>query len=128
MGARGLLTRIRQFNWMTCAGRGVSLEQRTHRPVMLQSFFVTGTSLATVEDPAHRTDLRNCAQRHRPVAFAAEGLRLALCFAFNCGIRFCYFGSYSFLMNPLLSSSAMKLGSINSSGLWLRISGRVNAT
>src|SRR5262245_20989119 len=24
---------------MTCAGRGVSLEQRTHRPVMFQSFF-----------------------------------------------------------------------------------------
>src|SRR5262245_8306098 len=32
-------TRIPQFNCMTCAGRGVSLEQRTHRPVMFQSFF-----------------------------------------------------------------------------------------
>jgi hypothetical protein len=40
-----------------------------------------------VEDAAHGTDARNCAQRHRPVAFATEGLRLVLCFAFNCGIR-----------------------------------------
>src|SRR5215468_7951496 len=30
--------RIPRFNCMTCAGRGVSLEQRTHRPVMFQSF------------------------------------------------------------------------------------------
>src|SRR5207253_10089419 len=36
--------------------------------------------------------------------------------------------SYSFLMNPLLSNSAMKLGSMNSSGLRLRISGFVCAT
>src|SRR5262245_13785722 len=73
---------------MTCARRGVSLEQRTHRPVMFQSCFVLlGTSFATVEDAAYRTDARNCAQRHRPVAFAAEGLRLVLCFAFNYGIR-----------------------------------------
>src|SRR5262249_7690845 len=28
-------------------------------------------------------DARNCAQRHRRVVFAAEGLRLVLCFAFN---------------------------------------------
>src|SRR5262245_492036 len=73
---------------MTCARRGVSLEQRTHRPVMFQSCFVSlGTSFATVDDAAHRTDARNCAQRHRPVAFATEGLRLVLCFAFNCRIR-----------------------------------------
>ena len=39
-----------------------------------------------------------------------------------------YFCSYSFLINPLLSSSVMKLASTNSSGLWLRISGRVWAT
>src|SRR5262249_6653280 len=37
-----------------------------------------GTSFATVEDVAHRTDARNCARRHRPVAFATEGLRLVL--------------------------------------------------
>src|SRR5262245_14821182 len=74
---------------MTCAGRGVSLKQRTHRPVMFSKvFLLLGTSFATVEDAAHRTDACNCAQRHRPVAFAAtEGLRLVLCFAFNCGIR-----------------------------------------
>src|SRR5262249_30826984 len=31
-------TRIPQFNCMTCAGRGVSLEQRTHRSGMVQFF------------------------------------------------------------------------------------------
>src|SRR5215471_20818303 len=67
---------------MTCAGRGVSLEQRTHRPVMFQSFFVTWHFVRGVEDAAHRTDARDCAQRHRPVAFATEGLRLVLCFPF----------------------------------------------
>src|SRR5215813_3344212 len=56
---------------MTCAGRGVSLEQRTHRPVMFQSVFVTWHFVGGVEDAAHRTDARNCAQTHRPVAFAA---------------------------------------------------------
>ena len=61
---------------MTCARRGVSLEHRTHRPVKFQSFLLLGTSFATVEDAAHRADVRNCAQRHRPVAFATEGLRL----------------------------------------------------
>src|SRR5215471_21183578 len=53
-------TRIPQFNCMTCAGGGVSLEQRTHRPVILQSLFVT--SFATVEDaliaPMPATKLR----------------------------------------------------------------------
>ena len=58
-----------------------------HRPVMFQSFLLFGTSFATAEDAAHHTDARNCAQRHRPVAFATEGLRLVLCFALNCGIR-----------------------------------------
>src|SRR5262245_34354903 len=80
-------TRIPQFNCVICTRRGVSLEQRTHRTVMFQSFLLLGTSFATVEDAAHRTDARNCAQRHRPVAFATEGLRLVLCFAFNWGIR-----------------------------------------
>src|SRR5262245_21260062 len=70
---------------MTCARRGMSLEQRTHRPVMFQVFLLLGTSFATVEDAAHRTDARNYIQRHRPVAFATVGLRLVLCFAFNCG-------------------------------------------
>jgi len=54
---------------------------------MFQSLFVTWNFVGGVEDAAHRTDARNCAQRHRPVAFAAEGLRLALCFAINRGIR-----------------------------------------
>jgi len=36
--------------------------------------------------------------------------------------------SYSFLMNPFLSSSATKLVSTNSSGLWLRIAGFLDAT
>src|SRR5215510_1529186 len=54
---------------------------------MFQNFLLLGTSFATVEDASHRPDARNCAQRHRPVAFATEGLRLVLCFAFNCGIR-----------------------------------------
>ena len=35
-----------------------------------------------------------------------------------------YLCSCSFLIKPLLSSSATKLVSTNSSGLWLRISGR----
>jgi hypothetical protein len=74
-------------NVMTYAERGVSLEQRTHRTVMFQSYLLLGTPFATVEDSAHRTAAHNFAQRHRPIAFAAEGLRLALCFAFNCGIR-----------------------------------------
>src|SRR5262249_31417179 len=61
-------------------------------PVMFQVFLLLGTSFATVEDAAHRTDARSCAQRHRPVAFDTEGLRLVLCFAFYCGIRdkFCF--------------------------------------
>src|SRR5262245_48051667 len=46
-----------------------------------------GTSFAPAEDAAHRTDARNCAQRHRPVAFATKGLRLVLCLAFNCRIQ-----------------------------------------
>src|SRR5262249_18648133 len=49
------------------------------------SAFVTPNRFA-VNATAHRTDARNCAQRHRPVAVATEGLRLVLCFAFNCGI------------------------------------------
>src|SRR5262249_27874903 len=72
---------------MTWAGRGVSLERGTHGPIMFQSFVDFAPSLATVEDAAHRTDARKCAQRHWPVAFATEGLRPVLCFAFNCGIR-----------------------------------------
>ena len=52
-----------------------------------KSFLLPGTPFATVKDPAHCTAARNLAQRHRPIAFAAEGLRLALCFTFNCGIR-----------------------------------------
>ena len=43
-------------------------------------------------------------------------------------LRLSYFCSYSFLMKPLLSNSATRLGSMNSSGLRLRISGRVDAT
>ena len=43
-------------------------------------------------------------------------------------LHFSYFCSYSFLINPLLSNSATRLGSMNSSGLRLRISGRVDAT
>src|SRR5215510_1327035 len=67
---------------MTCARRGVSLEQRTHRPVMFQSFFCyLALRSQQLEDAAHRADARNCAQRHRPVAFVTEGLRLVLCFA-----------------------------------------------
>src|SRR5215475_11457003 len=62
---------------MICAGRGVSLEQRTHRPVMFQSFLLLGTWFATLEDAAHRTDARNCAQRHRPCCVRYE--RLAPC-------------------------------------------------
>jgi hypothetical protein len=54
---------------------------------MFQSFFVTWHFVRGVEDAPHRTDARNYDQRHRPVAFATEGLRLVLCFAFNCGIR-----------------------------------------
>jgi hypothetical protein len=65
----------------------VSLEQRTRRTVMFKVLLLLGTSFATAEDAAHRTDVRNCAQRHRPVAFATEGLRLVLCFAFNRGIQ-----------------------------------------
>src|SRR5215510_12242623 len=72
---------------MTCSGRGVSLEQRTHRPVVSQSFVVTWHFVRGLEDAAHCNDARNCAQRYRPVAFATEGLRVVLCFAFNCGIR-----------------------------------------
>ena len=52
-----------------------------------RSFFLLSTPSTTVEDSAHRTAVGNLAQRHRPIAFAAEGLRLALCFAFNCGIQ-----------------------------------------
>jgi hypothetical protein len=51
----------------TRVGRGVSLEQRTHGPVMFQSFLLLGTSPATVEGAAHRTDARNCAQRPGPL-------------------------------------------------------------
>ncbi len=67
------------FNCMTYARRGVSLEQRTHRPVMVQSFLLLGTSFGAVEDAAPRINARNCAQKHRRVAFATEGLRLVLC-------------------------------------------------
>ena len=66
-----------QFNCMTYARRGVSLEQRTHRTVMFQSFLLLDTSFATVEDAAHRTDARKCAPRHRPVAFATEACALS---------------------------------------------------
>ena len=45
-------------------------------------------------------------------------------FAFSEGSHF----SYSFLMNPLLSSSVTKLGSVNSSGLCPQTSLRVIAT
>src|SRR5262249_25877064 len=47
---------------------------------MFQVFLLLCTSFAAFEDAAHRTDARNCAQRHRPVAFVTEGLRLVLCF------------------------------------------------
>src|SRR5262249_19501251 len=56
-----------QFNCVTCARRGMSLEQRTHRTVMFQSLLLLGTSFATVEDAAHHTDARNCAQRRDPL-------------------------------------------------------------
>src|SRR5262245_36551913 len=36
---------------------------------------------------AHVNNQNNLAQRHRPIAFAAEACAFA-CFAFNCGIRF----------------------------------------
>src|SRR5262245_19138402 len=63
---------------------GRELEQRTYKIVMLQSHFpLLAIPFATVEDSAHRTAARNLAQSHRPIAFAAEGLRLALCLAFN---------------------------------------------
>jgi len=55
---------------------------------MFQSHFsYSALRVQTVADSTHHTDAGNLAQRHRPIAFAAEGLRLALCFAFNCGIR-----------------------------------------
>ena len=83
-------------NVMTYAERGVSLETaNAQNRNVSKSFLLLGTSFATVEDSAHRTAARNFAQRHRPIAFAAEGLRLALCFAFNCGIRAHYTASSS---------------------------------
>ena len=75
-------------NVITYAERGVSLETaNAQNRNVSKSFLLLGTLFATVEDSAHRTAAGNYAQRHRPIAFAAEGLRLALCFAFNCGIR-----------------------------------------
>ena len=58
-----------------------------HNRNVSKSFFLFGTRFATFEDSAHRTAARNFSQRHRPIAFAAEGLRLALCFVSNSGIR-----------------------------------------
>src|SRR5262249_13950080 len=46
-----------------------------------------GTPFATVEASAHRTPCSSLGSDMQPIAFTAEGLHLALCFAFNCGIR-----------------------------------------
>ncbi len=74
------------FNDLYWARREPGAANAQNRNVS-KSFFLLGTPCATVADSTHHTDAGNLAQRHRPIAFAAEGLRLALCFAFNCGIR-----------------------------------------
>jgi hypothetical protein len=95
------------FNDLYWARREPGAANAQNRNVS-KSFFLLGTPCATVADSTHHTDAGNLAQRHRPIAFAAEGLRLALCFAFNCGIQVQKTGSHG-NRNFASRSSAIRL-------------------
>jgi hypothetical protein len=71
------LTRISQFNekgWK----RGAILEQRRRPTLKLQSRFARSQAVAIKLNITSQHRRSMSAQRHKPIDFAAEGLRLAL--------------------------------------------------
>src|SRR5262249_6537423 len=105
----------RENHLVTQAIQGIHIEAES--VVTPQFIFFSGRSCASPCEHHTTMQLKNVSncRLNRPIMIVPSRLTP-------------YFCSYSFLMKPLLSSSAIKLGSINSSGLRPRISGRVCAT
>ena len=90
--------KLPEFTTLLCrirSGMGISLSlcwarrkpgaANVHDRNVSKSFCHSALGSQTVEESHGRTAWSHFAQRHRPITFAAEGLRFALCFTFNCG-------------------------------------------
>src|SRR5439155_16340426 len=91
--------------------------QRSHSPTdFLERLVLSNTQRREKDSATDRGNDERRARRHQHHEIS------------NSQFSIIHFDSYSLLINPLLSNSPMKLGSTNSSGLRLRISGLDCAT